>query len=286
AVQVHVCPLPSSSCSQVCSSAQVSAVEMFQGDQFLLLPCGFPTFDLENPTVVWTRQDLSPPTVHQRLPEGDQLKDQNQLYRGRTSMKADALVSGDLSLNLTNLQLSDSGTYTCSVTDFGEELSRTDVELKVKGQRSLCPSCVSSERFPSWAIAILVLLVLIVSAGPDIPLPSHLDQLLRGNPKAFPGQVRDIVPPPCPGSTFRPSPGWTFPENLTREASRRHPNQIPSCFDWLLSMWRSSKSTPIPSWITQLLTLPLRESPDTLRRKLISAVISFFRSLPKARDHR
>ncbi|XP_070404785.1 myelin-oligodendrocyte glycoprotein isoform X1 [Nothobranchius furzeri] len=146
-------------------SQQVSAVEMFQGDQFLLLPCGFPTFDLENPTVVWTRQDLSPPTVHQRLPEGDQLKDQNQLYRGRTSMKADALDSGDLSLNLTNLQLSDSGTYTCSVTDFGEELSRTDVELKVKGQRSLCPSCVSSERFPSWAIAILVLLVLIVSAG-------------------------------------------------------------------------------------------------------------------------
>ncbi|MEQ2292938.1 hypothetical protein AMECASPLE_027949 [Ameca splendens] len=34
---------------------------------------------------------------------------------------------------------------------------------------------------------------------PDVPLPRHLLQLLWGEPKAFPGQPRDIVPPACPG---------------------------------------------------------------------------------------
>nr|XP_054590820.1 HERV-H LTR-associating protein 2 isoform X2 [Nothobranchius furzeri] len=131
-------------------SQQVSAVEMFQGDRFLLLPCEFHTFDLQNATVVWIRQDLTPSTVHQRQAEEDQLKDQNLLYRGRTSMKADALVSGDLSLNLTNLQLSDSGTYTCLVTDFSGELNRTHLDLKVK------------ERFHSWTIAVHILLVAVV----------------------------------------------------------------------------------------------------------------------------
>ncbi|MEQ2228679.1 hypothetical protein ILYODFUR_011333 [Ilyodon furcidens] len=62
---------------------------------------------------------------------------------------------------------------------------------------------------------------------PDIPLPSRLGQLVRGNPKAFPGQPRDIVPPACPGSSSGPPHSATCPEHLTREASRRHPNQMP-----------------------------------------------------------
>ncbi|MED6277141.1 hypothetical protein CHARACLAT_010300, partial [Characodon lateralis] len=51
---------------------------------------------------------------------------------------------------------------------------------------------------------------------PDVPLPRHL---FRGEPKAFPGQPRDIVPPVCPG----PPPGGTCLEHLLRKASRRHP---------------------------------------------------------------
>ncbi|XP_024858089.1 V-set domain-containing T-cell activation inhibitor 1-like isoform X2 [Kryptolebias marmoratus] len=127
---------------------------MFEGEQFVLLPCRFHTFTLNDPTVVWTRQDLCPSIVHRRQIEGDELKDQNQLYRDRTSMKADSLETGDLSLSLSDLQLSDSGTYTCTVRDPRGERRVNDVELLVK------------ERFPSWATALLVLfLVLIVSAG-------------------------------------------------------------------------------------------------------------------------
>ncbi|MED6242148.1 hypothetical protein ATANTOWER_000749 [Ataeniobius toweri] len=62
---------------------------------------------------------------------------------------------------------------------------------------------------------------------PDFPLPSHLGQLVRGNPKASLGQPRNIVPPACPGSFSGPPPSETCPEHLTRKASRRHPNQMP-----------------------------------------------------------
>ncbi|MEQ2221460.1 hypothetical protein ILYODFUR_016165 [Ilyodon furcidens] len=46
---------------------------------------------------------------------------------------------------------------------------------------------------------------------PDFPLSSHLGQLIWLNPKAFPGQPRNIVPPACSGSSSGPLPRWDVP---------------------------------------------------------------------------
>ena len=70
--------------------------------------------------------------------------------------------------------------------------------------------------------------------GPDIPL-----QLLLGGSEAFPGQMGYIIPPVSSGSDPGPPP-------------KRHPDQR-NHLSWLLSMWRSSGSTPSPARMVELL---------------------------------
>ncbi|XP_015234325.1 PREDICTED: uncharacterized protein LOC107087318, partial [Cyprinodon variegatus] len=81
-------------------------------------------------TVKWSRFDLNPSSVHKRR-EGDDLREQNQQFRGRTSMRPDALDSQNFSLTLKEPQLSDSGVYICSIIDKKEELL-SDVQLDVR----------------------------------------------------------------------------------------------------------------------------------------------------------
>ncbi|XP_026016809.1 uncharacterized protein LOC113017926 [Astatotilapia calliptera] len=117
---------------QVKVSHQVFSVEVYEGAESVLLPCHIP-FVSGPSTVVWSRYDLNPPTVHQRQQEEDELTDQNQRYRDRTSMKTDALQTGDFSLTLRKPHIFDSSNYTCTIRVTGEEPRLTDVQLQVKG---------------------------------------------------------------------------------------------------------------------------------------------------------
>ncbi|XP_061664447.1 deaminated glutathione amidase isoform X2 [Syngnathoides biaculeatus] len=62
---------------------------------------------------------------------------------------------------------------------------------------------------------------------PDFLFPSHFLKFFRRDPEAFPSQPRDVVSPACPGSSSGSLSGGTCPEHLTREASGRHPDQMP-----------------------------------------------------------
>ncbi|MED6274920.1 hypothetical protein CHARACLAT_021294 [Characodon lateralis] len=97
-------------------------------------------------------------------------------------------------------------------------------------------SCYLHASQKEFAIFILLLVLVVFrlsrtgSRGqqiqqrhPDVALPKHLLQFLLGEPEACPGQLRDIVPPACPGPSPGPPPSGTCLEHLPRKASRRHP---------------------------------------------------------------
>ncbi|MEQ2172905.1 hypothetical protein GOODEAATRI_026192 [Goodea atripinnis] len=137
-------------------SLQVLTEVKYVGDQFILLPCNFHTFEFDDLTVVWSRSDLSPSTVHKLVTKGTELTDQNQLYKGRTSMETDALETGELTLNLTNLQWADSGIYTCAIrSSKGEERRVTDIELLVKDYQVEIDSGVETVVLPCKTPVVL-----------------------------------------------------------------------------------------------------------------------------------
>ncbi|XP_063325318.1 uncharacterized protein LOC134624283 [Pelmatolapia mariae] len=118
----------------VSQHALAPVVEVYEGEISVLLPCKYSGFIPENPTVLWTRNDLNPKSVHLRREETDDLKGQHQRYRGRTSMRPDALDTGNFSLTLRNPQMTDSGNYTCSIGNERVERKLTDIQLHVKDQ--------------------------------------------------------------------------------------------------------------------------------------------------------
>lgn len=93
----------------------------------IMLPCHLePAVDAVSMTVEWARRDLSPRFVLVRRGGVELLINQNPLYVGRTSLSINKLKHGDASLKLSNVKLSDEGTYICSILTQG-----TSSEVKV-----------------------------------------------------------------------------------------------------------------------------------------------------------
>ncbi|XP_067378858.1 contactin-6-like isoform X2 [Channa argus] len=106
-------------------------VEVYKGEESVLLPCQMllnSTFS--DATVVWNH-DSYQPLVHFRDKDGDNINNQNKHYLCRTSMRDDALQTGDLSLKLRNPTSSDSGAYTCTVRIRGINKDTREVQLSV-----------------------------------------------------------------------------------------------------------------------------------------------------------
>ncbi|XP_030581839.1 uncharacterized protein LOC115777953 isoform X2 [Archocentrus centrarchus] len=118
----------------VSQHALAVVVEVYEKERSVLLPCQSSGSMSDGPTVMWTRSDLDPKSVHLLREGGDDLRGQNQRYSGRTSVRSHALDSGDFSLTLREPQLTDSGSYTCSISAGRQEQRLTDIQLQVKDQ--------------------------------------------------------------------------------------------------------------------------------------------------------
>ncbi|XP_043965470.1 NLR family CARD domain-containing protein 3-like [Gambusia affinis] len=137
-------------------------VEVNEGAESVLLPCDYSGLLPGDPLLIWTRSDLSPNFVHLRSENGDDLKNQNQRFRDRTSMNPDALDTGNFSLTLRKPQPSDGGNYTCSISDGREEWKVKQIHLKVKvdqqevkvteGSGSVVLPCTTSSHLPEDTI--------------------------------------------------------------------------------------------------------------------------------------
>ncbi|XP_076738208.1 uncharacterized protein LOC143412407 [Maylandia zebra] len=186
---------------QVKVSHQVLTLQVYDGAESALLPCHIP-FVSGPSTVVWSRYDLNPPTVHQRQQEEDELTDQNQRYRDRTSMKTDALQTGDFSLTLRKPHIFDSSNYTCTIRVRGEEPRLTDVQLQVK------------EPYIFPAEAWVLLAVMIIAA--TVALGVYLWKLLKKVPKVEVNSGVESVQLPCKATLHLPEDvrvEWTNRKN-------------------------------------------------------------------------
>ncbi|XP_039866514.1 butyrophilin-like protein 1 isoform X2 [Simochromis diagramma] len=110
-------------------------MKVYEEENSVMLPCQFSSYIPIHPTVMWNRNDIDPKSVHVQRERGDDLRGQNQHYRGRTSMKPDAMDTSDFSLTLRKPTKADSGNYTCSITDGSEETRLGDIQLQVKDKQ-------------------------------------------------------------------------------------------------------------------------------------------------------
>ena len=99
-----------------------------EGDD-VTLPCQIDTpVNPDKATVEWTRLDLMPQYVY-LLQDGLVVTDYlNPLYKYRTSVSADKMSHGNLSMKMSSVRLSDQGTYKCNVPNLS---SGAKIQLRV-----------------------------------------------------------------------------------------------------------------------------------------------------------
>ncbi|RLV99012.1 hypothetical protein DV515_00010211 [Chloebia gouldiae] len=90
--------------------------------QCSILGCSFePDIWLDSIAIQWAKEGVAG-LVHEFKAGKDHLQEQGLSFQGRTAVFADQVIGGNASLELKDVQLSDAGTYQCSVTtDRGPE---------------------------------------------------------------------------------------------------------------------------------------------------------------------
>lgn len=102
----------------------------------------------------------------------------------------------------------------------------------------------------------------------DVVPSSHIVQHLQGDPEALSSQVGRIIPPACSGSVSRVSFRFQHAQNSSM-GSVWEASWSDACIKstGAFQSKSNSGSTLSSSWASTLLTLSLKENPDTLQRE-------------------
>ncbi|NXB35638.1 HHLA2 protein, partial [Eulacestoma nigropectus] len=95
-----------------------------------ILPCRFPPGHDE--VIHWSKENKK---VHSYYQQKDQLKEQDPHYRLRTHLFHENIPRGNASLKLSNLTMTDEGSYTCYVGT-AQDGTEVEVQLRVRAPSS------------------------------------------------------------------------------------------------------------------------------------------------------
>ncbi|XP_033961781.1 butyrophilin subfamily 3 member A2-like [Pseudochaenichthys georgianus] len=88
----------------------------------IILPCYLvPAINVADLTLEWTRPDMDPRFIHVMRLGHEMVDKKHELFKGRTSMFTDELKNGNISLKLSNVQLSDQGKYRCFIPELDRQ---------------------------------------------------------------------------------------------------------------------------------------------------------------------
>ncbi|XP_074073383.1 butyrophilin-like protein 8 isoform X2 [Macrotis lagotis] len=140
-------------------TAPAQSVQAKQGENVILSSVLSPKMDAQNMTVKWFRNQ----TLVYNHPSGEKLgESQGDEFQGRMELLKHDLPEGKVTLRIQQVQVSDSGSYTCGVhsLDYSDE---THIELQVT------ETLHTSQKISTGTIITVFLVVLICS-----PLVIHL----------------------------------------------------------------------------------------------------------------
>lgn len=88
----------------------------------VILPCHLePGYDVSTKTLEWTRSSLDPRFVYVSRASQELEKLKNPAFKGRTSLFVDELKYGNISLKISKVKFTDTGTYKCYIPDLEKE---------------------------------------------------------------------------------------------------------------------------------------------------------------------